>query len=70
MVALMKKSVVKEDSLLNSVSNNLTENSKAVKTVVQGSKKLVGPLSKLLDYALVSVLAVVLYKTLSSYMME
>ncbi len=70
MVAQMKKSAAKEDSLLNSVCNNLTENSKAVKTLVQGSKKLVSPLSKSLDYALVSVLAVVLYKTLSSYMME
>lgn len=62
------KKPVEESTLLNTVGANLTENSTLVKTVVSGSKNLIVPVSKLIDYAAVSLVAVCLYKLLLSYL--
>ena len=62
-----KDSNKKEDTLINTVNNNLSENSKAVKNVVKGSKKLIVPVSHVLDYALVSFLTLVIFRQLCAY---
>lgn len=59
-----KSTLVREESLSNTLSNNLVNNSNIVKSSLDVSKKLSGPLSKLLDYSVVAVLSVVLYKYL------
>ena len=74
-----RKSVSKDSTLLASVSNNLTENSQLVKNVVDSSKFLVNnavnsskkimlPISKMLDYVAVSFIAIAIYRAAQIYM--
>jgi hypothetical protein len=59
-----KSTLVKEESLGNSISTNLVNNSNIVKSSLDVTKKIVSPLTKLLDYGLVSIVSVVVYKYL------
>jgi hypothetical protein len=59
-----KSTLVKEESLGNSLSTNLVNNSNIVKSSLDVTKKIVSPLTKLLDYGLVSIVSVVVYKYL------
>ena len=66
--SLKKKKPVTESDLINTVGDNFTKNSNVVKNVVSGSKTLAGPLSKSLDYLVVSLVAILLYKLSSEYL--
>ena len=59
-----KKEPIKERPLLETMSEKLTENSKLVKGMVKSSKQAIVPVSKILDYAAVSVASIVIYKVL------
>jgi hypothetical protein len=59
-----KSTLVKEESLGNSLSTNLVNNSNIVKSSLDVTKKIVSHLTKLLDYGLVSIVSVVVYKYL------
>jgi hypothetical protein len=74
MSGLLRKSSKKEvdKALVNLLGDNLKENSKVIeKTLVTTkmlSKNLVGPLSKSLDYLVVSILTIVVYNYYNNYM--
>ena len=61
-MGLVRRSSSKDPTLLSSVGENLTENSKLVKNVVETSKKIIVPVSKVLDYLAVSAVTIVLFK--------
>ena len=67
-MGLMRRNSTKDPTLLTSVGENLTENSKIVKNVVNTSKKIIVPVSKVLDYVAVSVIALLVYKLAENYM--
>ena len=67
-IALRRKSSQKDITLLGSVGNNLTENSQIIKNAVLTSKKIIVPLSKILDYMAVSAITIVAYKMYQIYM--
>ena len=59
-----KSTLVREESLSDTLSNNLVNNSNIVKSSLDVTKKLVNPLTKILDYGVVAIVSVVLYKYL------
>jgi hypothetical protein len=59
-----KSTLVREESLSDTLSNNLVNNSNIVKSSLDVTKKLVSPLTKILDYGLVAIVSVVVYKYL------
>lgn len=59
-----KSTLVREESLSDTLSNNLVNNSNIVKSSLDVSKKLVSPLTKILDYGVVAIVSVVVYKYL------
>lgn len=65
MPSLIKRNSSKlkqEPSLANAMSDNFSENSKVVKNLVLSTKAAIGPLSHVLDYALVSLVSILAYK--------
>ena len=74
MSGLLRKSSKKEvdKEIINFLGDNLKENSKIIeKTLITTkmlSKNLVGPLSKSLDYLVVSILTIVIYNYYNNYM--
>lgn len=74
MSGLLRKSSKKEvdKAMVNLLGDNLKENSKVIeKTLVTTkmlSKNLVGPLSKSLDYLVVSILTIFVYNYYNNYM--
>ena len=67
MPSLVKRnsSKLKQDlSLVSSVGNNFSENSKVVKNLLSSTKAVMRPLSHVLDYALVSLVSILAYKYL------
>ena len=74
MNGLLRKSSKKEvdKAMVNLLGDNLKENSKVIeKTLVTTkmlSKNLVGPLSKSLDYLVVSILTIFVYNYYNNYM--
>ena len=78
-LALKKLSLDKEEEYLESeyekilvkekqLGDNLKENSKVVEKTLVTSKNLVGPLSKSLDYLVVSILTIFVYNYYNNYM--
>jgi hypothetical protein len=67
-IALRRKGSQKDLTLISSVGNNLTENSQIIKNAVLTSKKIIVPLSKILDYMAVSAITIVAYKMYQIYM--
>jgi len=59
-----KSTLVREESLSDTLSSNLVNNSNIVKSSLDVTKKLVSPLTKILDYGVVAIVSVVLYKYL------
>mgnify|MGYP001491879925 FL=1 len=59
-----KSTLVREESLSDTLSNNLVNNSNIVKSSLDVTKKLVSPLTKILDYGVVAIVSVVVYKYL------
>ena len=57
-----RKETVKNPPVLEVFSENLTNNSKIISSSVSNSKKLIVPVSKVLDYVFVSGIAVLLYR--------
>ena len=57
----------KENSLVKITSDNLTNNSLLIKKSLNATKKLVSPLSKVLDYAVVSFVSVLLFNLYRNY---
>lgn len=74
MSGLLRKSSKKEvdKALVNLLGDNLKENSKVIEktlsTTKMLSKNLVGPLSKSLDYLVVSILTIFVYNYYNNYM--
>jgi hypothetical protein len=66
-MGLMRRNSSKDPTLLSSVGDNLTENSKIVKNIIDTSKKIIVPVSKVLDYLAVSVITLVVYKLAENY---
>jgi len=76
---LLKKTSIKEPSLFSTISNNLIENSKLVKTTIDSSKFVLDksinstktimlPISKILDYVAISLFTIVVYRAAKIYM--
>lgn len=59
-----KSTLVREESLSDTLSSNLVNNSNIVKSSLDVTKKLVSPLTKILDYGVVAIVSVVVYKYL------
>ena len=59
-----KSTLVREESLSDTLSSNLVNNSNIVKSSLDVTKKLVNPLTKILDYGVVAIVSVVVYKYL------
>ena len=57
----------KENSLVKITSDNLTNNSLLIKNSLYTTKKLVAPLSKVLDYAVVSIVSILLFNLYRNY---
>tara|TARA_Y100000816_G_C26019898_1_gene533550 strand:+ start:858 stop:1064 length:207 start_codon:yes stop_codon:yes gene_type:complete len=57
----------KEKSLVKITSDNLTNNSLLIKKSLNTTKNLVPPLSKVLDYAVVSFVSVLLFNLYTNY---
>ena len=74
MPGLIRKSSKKEvdKALVNLLGDNLKENSKVIEKTLSTtkilSKNLVGPLSKSLDYLVVSILTIFVYNYYNNYM--
>jgi hypothetical protein len=67
-ISVRRKSSQKDNTLFDSVGNNLTENSQIIKNAVLTSKKIIVPLSKILDYMAVSAITIFAYKIYQTYM--
>jgi len=67
-ISVRRKSSQKDNTLFDSVGNNLTENSQIIKNAVLTSKKIIVPLSKILDYMAVSAITIFAYKMYQIYM--
>jgi hypothetical protein len=67
-ISVRRKSSQKDNTLFDSVGNNLTENSQIIKNAVLTSKKIIVPLSKILDYMAVSAITIFAYKMYQTYM--
>lgn len=76
---LLRRYSSKDPSFLSSVGNNLTENSHLVKNAVNSSKflfnnavtsskKVMVPISKVLDYIAVSFITILVYRATKIYM--
>ena len=63
-----KKSMHVDPSLIAAVGDNLTENSKLVKSTIKTSKLVIVPISKLVDYLAAGLVAISLYKIYSAYL--
>ena len=63
-----KKSLHVDPSLIAAVGDNLTENSKLVKSTIKTSKLAIVPISKLVDYLAAGLVAISLYKIYSAYL--
>ena len=61
-----KKSNLVDPSLISAVRDNLTENSKLVKSTIKTSKLTILPISKLVDYLTAGFVAISLYKIYSA----
>ena len=59
-----KSTLVREESLSDTLSSNLVNNSNIVKSSLDVTKKLVSPLTKILDYGVDAIVSVVVYKYL------
>ena len=70
MSALLRKSSKNEldKGLVNLIGDNLKENSKIIEKTLVTTKMLSGPLSKGLDYLVVSILTIVVYNYYNNYM--
>ena len=75
----LRKSSTKDPRLFSSIGNNLTENSQLIKnavnsskflinTTIDSSKKIMLPISKVLDYVAVSLLTIFVYRAAQIYM--
>ena len=76
---VLRKSSTKDPTLFSSIGNNLTENSKLIKNVVNSSKffvnttinsskKIMLPISKVVDYVAISLLTIFVYRAAQIYM--
>ena len=76
---LLRKTSTKDPTLFTSIGNNLTENSQLIKnavnsskflvnTTIDSSKKIILPISKVLDYVAVSLLTIFVYRAAQIYM--
>lgn len=63
-----KKPTLIDPSLITAVGDNLTENSKLVKSTIKTSKLAIVPISKLVDYLAAGLVAISLYKIYSAYL--
>lgn len=57
----------KENSLVKLTTDNLTNNSLLIKKSLNTTKKLITPISKVLDYAVVSIVSVLLFNLYINY---
>ena len=57
----------KGDGLISRVSNDFVKNSSIVEKTLLTTKKLVSPISKSLDYAVVGIISISLYKLYEYY---
>lgn len=72
MYGLVRKSSKKElnKGLLNLLGDNLKENSKVIEKTLVTTKMLSAPLSKGLDYLVVSILTIVVYNYYNNYIIS